>query len=55
MQFLSFVPLLHKLCDSSYESITYEAVCRGHGAETAGEQAVCGLFWHQEHREDQLR
>lgn len=30
-------------------------MCRGHGAETAGEQTVPGLLRHQEHCEDQLR
>ncbi|CAG02753.1 unnamed protein product [Tetraodon nigroviridis] len=32
----------------SYQSLTYEALCRGRGAEGAGQQADAGLLWCQE-------
>lgn len=40
---------------NSYVSITYEAVCGGYGAETAGQQTICRLLRYQKHREEQLR
>lgn len=43
------------MSDKFLYSLTYEAVCRGHGTETAGEQTVPGLLRHQEPCEDQLR